>query len=221
MDANSLRNEAASSLGLFDAAGLVATARPVVINPSGGMKVVSWPKYSGASAISRVNRSVVTNYVSAVSSEAYSCMLMDGALIQIAFGVVEPDVIWHRLCYLPCPIALRVGATADLPVVDYINVLPHERLVDLHRSAGAIRFDYDLREASSKHPASHLTFNNVRDCRIPVSSPIGAAVFMDFIGRQFYPSLWCRSGKGMKHAPLKLPDCLDPTHKGSMHLVCP
>ena len=56
-----------------------------------------------------------------------------------------------------------------------------------------IRFDYvedlDLEQAAS-HPKSHLTLGQYEDCRIPVSAPLNPNMFVDFILRNFYHTMY-------------------------------
>lgn len=51
-----------------------------------------------------------------------------------------------------------------------------------------IRFDYcaDDIKSTHKHPRSHISLGEYKNCRIPAYGPISPTVFMDFILESFY-----------------------------------
>ena len=50
-----------------------------------------------------------------------------------------------------------------------------------------VRFDYDPANFEElKHPASHLSLGQYKNCRIPIVAPICPANFINFILRSFY-----------------------------------
>jgi len=98
-------------------------------------------------------------------------------------------VIWHRLCYYPCPVQLLPDEISEEPLVDLILNLDHAALKDRLRMRSAIRFDFDPDNARQNHPASHVTLNETC-CRIPVRASLDLRNFIQFVFMNFYPEHW-------------------------------
>jgi hypothetical protein len=50
-----------------------------------------------------------------------------------------------------------------------------------------IRFDFDAGSHKDViHPKSHVTFGDIKDCRVPVTSPLSPRWFVEFVLRNFY-----------------------------------
>jgi hypothetical protein len=62
-------------------------------------------------------------------------------------------------------------------------------IISRHIVPFPLRFDFDERDGVHKdvtHPKSHLTLGDVKDCRLPVTSPLTPRWFVEFILRNFY-----------------------------------
>ena len=54
-----------------------------------------------------------------------------------------------------------------------------------------IRFDFDLSNfIEIEHPRTHLTLGQYKNCRIPVSEPLTPELFINFILRNFYNTVF-------------------------------
>lgn len=150
---------------------------------------VSWHTFDPDASFfaSREARST-TNYRNWVETGAYSAILFDGALLQIAYEFAGHAVIGHRLAYVPCPFAFDVELLLVEPLVDLFDIY-----ADGHTSEvvldSVVRFDFDPVRAGPGHPASHLTINGSH-CRIACAAPMRVGHFVDFVLRNFYPTIW-------------------------------
>lgn len=125
-------------------------------------------------------------YLAWVAAGAYSALLFDGSLLQLTYDVAGGTITGHRLAYVPCPYNVDLELLAEGEAIADV--------VDLYRShapalRSPIRFDYDPDAAKPGHPATHLTLNGT-NCRIGCIAPLHAMRFIDFVFRNFYPTLW-------------------------------
>ncbi|OCH03375.1 hypothetical protein A6E10_15250 [Aliivibrio fischeri] len=118
-------------------------------------------------------------------NDGYHIKLIDGGLLSLQYQFIEGGkrLRKHRLSFFPSPV---------LPVYDEYPVLYEndELFVDIVKNnivRFPIRFDYDPEnQVNVIHPASHVSFGQYENCRIPVSSPVSPRKFILFILRNFY-----------------------------------
>jgi hypothetical protein len=128
----------------------------------------------------------IDQYLAWLGAGAYSAILFDGSLVQLTYEIAAARIVSHRLAYVPCPYDLDPALVREGG--------PLAEIVELYRSSDAvlrspIRFDFDIGSESRGHPAAHLTLNSV-GCRIACVAPLHVLRFVDFVFRNFYPSLW-------------------------------
>jgi hypothetical protein len=115
----------------------------------------------------------------------YNIKLIDGALIQMMYTFKAKDLISHRLGFFPSPNLETYQNDPEL----YERQELYGDIIAKNISPVPIRFDFNLDEdlfENIKHPKSHLTLGQYKNCRIPVSGPISPDLFIDYILRNFY-----------------------------------
>lgn len=124
-------------------------------------------------------------YRAICDSEGYHVKLIDGGLLsfQYQFEAAGKKLRKHRLSFFPSP---------ELPVYDECPLLYEndELFLDIVKNnivRFPIRFDFDPdNQKDVVHPASHVSFGQYENCRIPVSMPVSPRKFLLFILRNFY-----------------------------------
>jgi hypothetical protein len=178
-----IHDQISNILDYLTDAKLALYANPVSMDDTS----VSWHSQNPAAPflITHAHPSV-DQYMAWVSAGAYSAALFEGSLLQLAYQLEGSEVVGHRLAYIPCPYDVDTELLAEgMPIAD---------VVDLYRGSESamrspLRFEFDLRSATSAHPAAHLTINTT-DCRIACVAPVHALRFVDFVFRHFYSALW-------------------------------
>jgi len=130
----------------------------------------------------------LAEYLSIVQSRHYSCVLNDGALLQIEYMISGQRIVAHRLTYCPCPFELDLKEMGHTPLLDAIESMDISAVKDNLRLRTPVRFDFDPVNATTSHSASHLHMET-SSCRIPVRSAVDPKTFIGFIFSNFYPSL--------------------------------
>lgn len=146
---------------------------------------------------------------------AYNMKLLDGALIQLMYDFDDKGLLKHRLAYMPSPSLLSFDSAPEEYCSDelYLDIIM-KNIVHI-----PIRFDYDRECAHSvSHPASHLTLGQYKNCRIPVKAPIEPAMFIDFILRNFYHSLYTEKFQGEVKIKFNFEETMDSNEKKLVHL---
>lgn len=91
----------------------------------------------------------------------------------------------HRLAYYPSSSLRSFQEDPDAYMRDELFVdIISRRIIPF-----PLRFDFDDTDGVHKdvfHPKSHLTLGDIKDCRVPVTSPLTPRWFMEFILRHFY-----------------------------------
>lgn len=124
-------------------------------------------------------------YSALSENKLYNFKMMDGALIQMIYEFRKNELLSHRLAFFPSPFLEEYQNNPEVYEQDdiYADILRRE-IVPF-----PIRFDYDHSDKKHliiKHPKSHLTLGQYKNCRIPVSAPLTPYLFLGFILRNFY-----------------------------------
>ncbi|MGR5187607.1 DUF2290 domain-containing protein [Photobacterium damselae] len=138
---------------------------------------------SNSTALKNISYSDI--YKDIFDHEGYHIKLVDGGLLifQYQFEDYGNKLRKHRLSYFPSP---------DLPLHDEYPLLYEndELFLDIVKTnlvRFPIRFDFDPdNQKDEVHPASHVSFGQYENCRIPVSMPVTPRKFILFILRNFY-----------------------------------
>lgn len=179
-----LRDEVQNVLDYLVQAELALYANPVSIT---GNKV-SWHAFDPSQPfITGRRRADADQYMVWAGAGAYSALLYDGSLLQISYDVVGGAISGHRLAYVPCPFPLDLALLDEAPLLDVLD-LYQEADPGSMLMLSPLRFDFDPRAAAPGHPSAHLTVNT-SDCRVACVAPMHVHRFVDFVFRQFYPSL--------------------------------
>jgi len=180
----------------------LAANSSVIKQLGGNEELVSWTGLAN-SALAPDQIPRIAEYRYFIATKQYTCVLADGSLLQISYRFRRGQIVWHRLCYQPCPILF--GPADIQPQDDLIELVdlfledelkselssaPHSPHLDCRlRLRSPIRFDFDSAGASSGHPAVHVTVNS-HHCRIPVFAPLSVGQFLRFVFKNFYPAEW-------------------------------
>lgn len=160
---------------------------PSVRTVSGGEILIGRPA-STAIALRDVPYEVV--YRELDSNDAYDIKLVDGGLLLLQYRFdATGKLLQHRLGYFPSPALPTVDEAPELYEQDEL----YGDIIDRRLVRFPIRFDYAPHQhADVVHPASHLTFGQYENCRIPVAGPLGPNAFGMFIIRNFYCRAYTR-----------------------------
>ena len=141
---------------------------------------------------------LIKQYREALEQRHFLVLLLDGAMLQCAFRFEEGEVCWHRLCYLPCPVALDDEMIGQLSIAEIIDLSSASEI----RLVAPLRFDFDPSRSNMTHPASHLTIGK-GTCRLPVFGPLSLGHFVRFVLQQYYQSEEGRTSD-LRSIPLSL-----------------
>lgn len=154
------------------------------------------------------------------SNDAYDAKLVDGGLLIFQYRFQgNGALLQHRLGYFPSPILPTIDDSPGLYEREdlYADVMAR-RLVRF-----PIRFDYAPAQCIDVlHPASHVTFGQYENCRVPVSGPLSPAVFARFIIRNFYHRAFRKHQNTFerRHSYVECGDTISPTERRILHMVC-
>lgn len=126
----------------------------------------------------------VRTYLFCLEQAHYSLITPDGSIIQMSFKIHRGDIVGHRLCYLPCPVAFDPLELQEDSLHDVVIRNLHSQNFDLIRQRGVVRFDYDPGAAGENHPSCHFTLN-FDQVRIPVGRHFDANAFLRFVDSHF------------------------------------
>lgn len=148
---------------------------------------VSWHAISREPFLTGHDDVSVSTYLYWLRNGMYSAVLTDGSLLQITYFFDGSSVIGHRLAYVPCPIVIDSALLSEgFALTDVVELQLSGAEGVLMKSM--LRFDFDPANARPRHPETHLTMNSV-ECRIACVSPLRVGRFIDFVFRNFYPSV--------------------------------
>lgn len=160
---------------------------PVEKRERDGSESVEWNNVTNLS-ISLKNIEYKEIYDELDKNRDYSIKLIDGALIHMMYKFNNNKVISHRLAFYSSPYLENYQENPEMYEEDEI----YADIIYKNIVAFPIRFDYNEEEVEAEypHPRSHATLGQYKNCRIPVVGPISPKVFIEFIFKNFYGTVY-------------------------------
>ncbi|WP_193777201.1 DUF2290 domain-containing protein [Rhodococcus sp. YH3-3] len=182
--ARDILKEVNSLVGFLVENGFADRYNPATILTSNGKDSVQHSK-SGLISASFKSQSYRDLYTEQLESESFNVLMLDGALIQMAYEFESRKLTKHRLAFLPSPDLLEYQNNADI----YSQEILFAEVVERTTVPVPIRFDFDNRPEVVKevdHPACHLTIGQYKNCRIAATAALAPTAYINFILRNFY-----------------------------------
>jgi hypothetical protein len=121
---------------------------------------------------------------------AYNFILIDGAIVQMMYKIVEDEIVSHRLAFFPNPHTERFQDDTENYESTYtFSDELFSNIYDKKVIPFPVRIDFDVspeKYVEHDHSFIHLTLGNYKNCRIPISKPLSPNKFILFILRSFY-----------------------------------
>lgn len=153
-----------------------------------GVTIISWGDQINLSIVLK-NISYNQIYNELLKNSNYNIKLIDGAIIQMMYTFANDILLSHRLAFFPSPVLESYQNDPEI----YERQEIYADIIAKNIIPFPMRFDFDADEtifAPIKHPKSHLTLGQYKNCRIPVSAPLAPGVFIDFLLRNFYSTAY-------------------------------
>ncbi|MBS1815256.1 MAG: DUF2290 domain-containing protein [Acidobacteria bacterium] len=186
---------------------IAIAVNPAIRFPVGEKTRLSWPNAKQTLGLLTGNPfGCLSEYLDYVRGGHYTSLLFDGALLQLSFDFKHDQLVGHRYCYYPCPLAIpdpsfasNTDAWVDLLEQNLFTEIELSSLENassendmrnkrhsLLRLRSPIRFDFSPDAAADGEPVSHVHLNSA-DARIPVHSALSIKAFIRFVITHFYP----------------------------------
>lgn len=185
-DAGSIHDEIKSIIRFLTEIGIADESRYPVRRPLAGAPnttEITYPSTVPGSTMLDKNATYAEAYATQNSADAYNLKMPDGALIQMSYVFRNKKLRSARLAFLPSPELTEYDNDPD----SYDRSQIFAEITDPRIVTVPLRFDYDPEAASDvAHPASHATFGQYQNCRVPAAAPLTPGLFIHFILRSFY-----------------------------------
>lgn len=160
-------------------------------------------------------------YNNLILSRAYLAKFPDGALLLMRYLYDNQNKLQQSsLGFYPSPDLEQFQNDPDL----YLEDVVYAEVIARNIVPFPIRFDFDCREGSYKslkHPKSHLTLGQYKNCRIPITSPLTPYQFIDFLLRNFYNTAFCEYQKDLPFFSDFFDDCIELEERQIIHVSNP
>lgn len=157
---------------------------PILRKHKNRITEVTFPNSENLSYLLK-NNNYENKYQHLKSERAYNIMLPDGALILMRYRYIKNTLERHILGFYPSPNLDKFQDDPDIYIEDHI----YADMIGRNIVPFPIRFDFDCRPEifiPVKHPKSHLTLGEYKNCRIPLTSPLSPYWFISFLIKNFY-----------------------------------
>lgn len=153
------------------------------------------------------------------SKKAFTIKLVDGALLQISyrFDRTTDKIISHRLGFFPKLDLIPWSEDEELYEKDNLFADILSGMV-VHCP---FRFDFNRNETAADHSKGHLTIGQIKDCRIPVSTPLSPGEFLGFIIGNLYSKAKANLPNELYTSSVDIEHFLVADDKKKFHLFAP
>lgn len=159
-------------------------------------------------------------YEELLKQKCFNLLLIDGALITFRYRFSGNEITEHNLGFFPSPDLEQFQNEPEIYLEDVI----YADVVEKNVVTFPIRFDYSndtSKYIEIKHPYSHVTFGQYKNCRIPVSAPVGPIEFCQFILRNFYNTAYNEYSDAIPISTLRFNRTIVEREMGIAHLTVP
>ena len=173
--------------------------------------------YSGMQDISIAMKNISYEeiYRNMEESKNYNIKMLDGALIQMLYRFEGNELISHRLAFFPAP---NLESFQNEPEI-YEDDEIYADILGKNIVTFPIRFDYDPNNFEEiKHPKTHITLGQYKNCRIPISEPLTPELFMAFLLRNFYNTAFQKNINKFIMGSHRFPQTITDKEKSLLHL---
>ena len=225
MTVGKLRREVDDLVGVLASIGLLVKSNATAIEARPPLKWITWAGRTGRLPL---GGETVSEYRSILRNREYTCVLADGAILQISLALRGADLERHRFAWIPAPVVVD---SADVNITDVAELVDEGlfnagvKLTDDETDGddllliAPLRFDYDRSAQSDDHAACHLTFNR-QSCRVPIFGPLSLGHFIRFVFRHFYPEYW-KSSERLREWSLRFgPRLITQIQEGEIFMDC-
>lgn len=223
------RHDVQRLVAILSGAGVLLRSNPIVVLTVGRRRLVSWARPGARAPLWIGNAATVAEYRNALRGGDYTCLLSDGALLQIEFAFEGNHLVHHRLCWMPCPVPVP-EIQQDDPIEDVVDILladASDQVLDDYDPTRSddvslllvtpLRFDFDPDLQAEDHAASHLTLCG-SGCRIPVFGALSLGHFVRTVFRHFYAEIW-RSEQDLREWTVRqLPRVITVEEQRQLHI---
>lgn len=187
---------------------------PVLRDRQGGVRELT---FGPSETLSDTLRNVpyATAYEALKESRAFNVRMIDGGLLHVLYRFADGDLTHHRLAFFPSPDLLEFQNNAEVYELDemYCDVIERNVVTT------PLRFDFDRPAfVELDHPMSHLTIGQYRNCRIPVTGPLSPYMFVNFILRAFYNTMYRRYSGEIREHHYDYPPTITPAESRLVHI---
>jgi len=195
MDPNHTRQEIATLVTSLLERGIAISGQMPVLRGAGQASVITWPTFAVQHGAPHDELGAIGEYRSLLAGRQFTCVLSDGALLQLAYTFDRDRIATHRLCFYPCPVRLEgEDDELDQGLLELIDSLLEEEFAGpatevRFRGRSPIRFDFNAAIARRDHSACHAHWESP-ECRWPVFGPLSVGHFVRFVFRRLYPEVW-------------------------------
>ena len=160
---------------------------PIIKEYPENIKKIEWNTVSNlAICLKNVDYDLIYSEIN--KNRDYTFKFIDGNIIQLLYTFENNELYSHRLAMFPSPDLESFQNSPEIYEKDevYADIIA-KNLVPF-----PIRFDYCKDEVLSeyKHPFSHATLGQYKNCRIPVYGPVSPYKFIKFVLENFYNSFY-------------------------------
>jgi hypothetical protein len=153
-------------------------------------------------------------------TETYNFRMLDGALVQIMYRFTDDEIEEHRLAFFPSPYLEQFQNNPEIYSDDEMYAeVTMRNIVPL-----PLRFDFISREGEYeelRHPKSHLTLGQYKNCRIPVCAPLTPYHFVSFILRNFYHTAYTKYGDSIRPHSHCFTETIFTSERAILHIRIP
>src|SRR5579863_5171103 len=126
MTPRELRSEIARVATTLVETGMAIDLNLPVLQQAGQEVLVTWPKVGDSQTTLTDNMfATIQEYRHLILNRQYTCVLVDGALLQMSFAFRNTRIARSRLAYYPCPVAFesQTWDPAEVPLLDFLDDL--------------------------------------------------------------------------------------------------
>jgi hypothetical protein len=179
-----------NTLNLLSENNLTIFHNQPVIKEYQNVTSITWPNHVPGRHNCAPVFGKISQYRTILETGAFTCLLFDGALVRIAYSFKFGSLADYSLLWWPSPFKIDSGDLELGGILDIFDLYASSN--DWHENIQMrtpVRFDFDSNNATIKHPASHLHFQE-SNCRLYVDRPVCFNRFIKFIFLNFYPNTY-------------------------------
>lgn len=183
-------NQISNSLEMYYKSGVFRSVKPLRHEKTENTETLTWEDHQSGRHNSGDSFNTLQQYLKIYETGAYHAIFNDGSIVRCYYKFQKNILLEQSLLFWPSPMNISEEVIEELGISDALILMLNS--IDQNnkdfRMRSPMRYDFSSVNNVSGHSATHVHIQHA-DCRLKAENPICFNTFIEFVLKNFYPTI--------------------------------